>query len=477
MTLPPVVKLPLRIKLGHGFGSVVYGVKDNGFSTLLMLFYNQALGLDAGMIGLILLIALLLDALIDPIVGYGSDKTHTRWGQRHPWIYAAILPMALCWVMIWNPPSLKPNELMLYLLLFAFLMRASVSCFEVPSLSIVPALSADYDERTSITRWRFLFAWAGGLVMLMLAFGVFLVPETGYPVGLLNVRGYNLFGISGAILIVIAGLSSALTTHRRLAHLQDVPPTHLPLGETLREMRRTLSNRPYLILLASTLFTYINLGMSFSIAIYALTYFWEVPQSGFLAYSVTLFLGVVGAFFLIGFLQSRIEKRTGAVVTGIIAISMSTVPYVLRFLGWFPENGTPALMPTLLILVTISNAFAVCAAMLGQSMGSDVIEASQMETGKRSEGIFFAGYFFTQKCATGVGLFITGRIISLSGFPAKAKPGEVPAPILDQLVLYYMIVLVLLGIGSVFAISRFSINRADHEERLRQLAQKVDVAA
>ncbi|MEY4998230.1 MAG: hypothetical protein RIS00_274, partial [Pseudomonadota bacterium] len=75
-------KLPLRVKLGNGFGSVAYGVKDNGFATLLLLFYNQVLGLDAGTAGFILLIALLLDAVIDPLVGYWSDKTHSRWGKR-----------------------------------------------------------------------------------------------------------------------------------------------------------------------------------------------------------------------------------------------------------------------------------------------------------------------------------------------------------------------------------------------------------
>ena len=79
--LPPTEKLPLHIKLGNGFGSVAYGVKDNGFATLLMLFYNQVLGLDAKIVGFILLIALLLDAIVDPLVGHWGDKTHSRRGK------------------------------------------------------------------------------------------------------------------------------------------------------------------------------------------------------------------------------------------------------------------------------------------------------------------------------------------------------------------------------------------------------------
>lgn len=471
-------KLPLRIKLGNGFGSVAFGVKDNGFATLLLLFYNQVLGLDAGTVGFILLIALLLDAVIDPLVGYWSDKTHGRWGKRHPWMYAAILPMAASWIMLWHPPETLPQEyLYLYLLLFAFLMRAAVSCYEVPALSMVPSLSADYDERTAITRWRFLFGWAGGLLMLLLAFAVFLVPSAEYPVGQLNKDGYELYGWTGAFLMVIATTTAALTTHRRIAKLPDTAPTHLPLGETVRQIGRILSNRAYLILILASLFAFISQGVAFSITTYMLTYFWEMPQEGFLAYSLTLFVGVVGSFFLVGMLQSRMEKRTGAVLCGCISLIVSLLPYLLRFADLFPENGSPLLIPMLFTLVTISNSFAVCSAMLGQSMAADVIEDSEARTGERAEGLFFSGYFFVQKCSHGFGIFITGTIISFAGLPQKAVPGEVAQPVLQTLGVSYIVALAMLAIASISIMSRFPINRADHEARVRHLRSEKTVEA
>jgi glycoside/pentoside/hexuronide:cation symporter, GPH family len=301
MTTPAAGPLPLRIKLGNGIGSVAYGVKDNGFSVLLLIFYNQVLGLEAGAVGLILLAALFLDAIVDPLVGFFGDRTYTRWGKRHPWMYAAILPMAFSWAMLWYPPEGAGTGLYAYLLLFAFLMRASVSCYEVPGLAVVPALTADYDERTSITRWRFLFGWAGGLLMLILAFGIFLVPEPAYPIGQLNLNGYHRYGLAGAGLIIFATLVSSLTTHRRLARLPDQMPKHLPLRTVARQIRQTLSNQAFLILLASTLFAFANQGLVFSATTYMLTYAWQVPQSAFLVYSATLFIGIVGAFLLVGF--------------------------------------------------------------------------------------------------------------------------------------------------------------------------------
>ncbi len=472
MTLPPVERLPLRVRIGHGFGSAAYGVKDNGFSTLLLLFYNQVIGLDPGIVGLILLCALLLDALVDPLVGHFSDKTYSRWGKRHPWMYAAILPMAFFWTMLWFPPALSKPMLYGYLFVCAFLMRASVSCYEVPALSVVPSLSADYDERTSITRWRLLFAWGGGLLMLILAFGVFLVPTATHPIGLLNPVGYRAYGLFGAALIILATTVSSLTTHRRLARLPDEAPTHLPPLETIRQIFKTLSNRPYLILLASTFFAYAANGLAFSATTYMMSYVWQMPQSGFLAYSVTLFVGVIGAFFLVRVLQARIEKRAGAFVLGVLSVSIAIIPYVLRLVGLFPVNGSPLLIPMLFSIVTIANSCGVGSIMLGQSMAADIVEASQHTTGARSEGIFFAGYFFAQKCATGFGLFLTGIILSVVNFPRTAKPGDVALPVLDHLIYIYAIALLILGLASAALISRFPISRADHQERIRHLATR-----
>lgn len=469
-SLPTAGKLPLLIKLGNGFGSVAYGVKDNGFSTLLLLFYSQVLGLEAGLVGLILLVALLLDAMVDPLVGYWSDKTHSRWGKRHPWMYAAILPIAAAWIMLWHPPETSSGWLYAYLLLFAFLMRAAVSCYEIPGLSVVPGLTSDYDERTSLTRWRFMFAWAGGLLMLTLAFVVFLVPSERYPVGQLNVDGYQLYGWSGAALMVASTTIAALTTHRRIARLDSSPAVHLPLGQTIRKVRQTLANRAFLILLGATLFAYASVGLNHSAATYMMTYYWEMPQAGFLAYAFSLFAGVVGAFLLVGFLQSRVEKKSGAVVLYGLSLILGVSPVLLRIAGQFPENGDPLLIPLLFTIITVSNALSVAGAMLVQSMAADIVEASQEQTGERSEGLFFSAYFFIQKCATGLGIALTGLIISASQFPAMARPGQVPQSVLTNMAIYSLVAVVALVLAKMALISRFPITRADHQARVARLA-------
>jgi glycoside/pentoside/hexuronide:cation symporter, GPH family len=470
MTPPPSNPLPLHVKVGYAFGSVAYGVKDNGFSVFLLLFYNQVLGLDPGLVGAILLVALLLDAVVDPVVGTFSDRTRTSWGRRHPWMYAAIFPMAICWTMLWFAPADAGNWLYAYLLVFAFLLRASISCYEVPALSVVSALSADYDERTSLTRWRFLFGWTGGLVITILAFGFFLVPEADYPVGQLNLNGYKLYAWTGAAFITLSTLVSALTTHRRLAHWPEAAPPAPGLKATLVQVLATLRNRAFLILLVSTLFNFICQGVALSMTTYLLGFYWGMATSGFVAYSLTLFCGVVGAFLLSGLLQSRMEKRTGAACAGALALIFSTAPYVLRALGFFPSNDAPVLIPVLFAFITIGNAFSIFSLILGQSMLSDVVEASEEVTGRREAGLFSAGYFFIQKCTTGLGIAISGLILTLSSFPKAAKPGAVPQPVLDNLGFYYALVIILFGCAAIAIITRFPITRADHEDRVRALA-------
>ena len=100
MQPPPLTN---RVRWLYGFGSVAYGVKDNGFSYFLMFYYNQVLDLPGSLAGLAILIAMILDAVADPVVGFWSDSTHSRWGRRHLFMYASALPVAVAYYFLWNP--------------------------------------------------------------------------------------------------------------------------------------------------------------------------------------------------------------------------------------------------------------------------------------------------------------------------------------------------------------------------------------
>ena len=127
VSTPAPERLPTRLRLFHGLGSAAYGIKDNGFSTFLLIFYSQVIGLDAKLVSLALMLALVVDAFIDPVIGHLSDRTYTRWGRRLPWLYIAPVPLALSWLLLWTPPA---NETLIfpYLVLVAILVRTLISC-------------------------------------------------------------------------------------------------------------------------------------------------------------------------------------------------------------------------------------------------------------------------------------------------------------------------------------------------------------
>ena len=212
--------LPMRLKIIHGFGAVAFGVKDTGFSFFLLIFYNQVLGMDAGVVSAALLIALLVDAVIDPILGNLSDRTYTKWGRRLPWLYAAPIPLALMWIMLWSPPGGEAPSF-LGLLGIAISVRALLSACEVPSVSLVPELTQEYNERTTLFRYRYLSGWAGGLLMMVLAYTVFMPG----PEGLLQQDGYIVFGIFGAILMAVSVIGSAYGQHKPVSYTHLTLPT------------------------------------------------------------------------------------------------------------------------------------------------------------------------------------------------------------------------------------------------------------
>ena len=463
---PRAERLPVRLKVMHGLGSIAYGVKDNGFSTFLLLFYNQVIGLDAGVVGAAIMIALIADAFVDPVIGELTDRTRSRWGRRLPWLYIAPIPLAFTWMLLWNPPEMSDTLTIAWLIGFAIIVRSLVSMCEVPSVAIVPELTADYDERTVVMRYRFLFGWGGGLLILLLAYGVFFGGERG----LVDPDGYFPYALTGALGMAAAVMISAAGQHKRIAvsNVHDVKPS-VTLGQVLRDMRDTLSNRAFLWLAFAALFGFINQGITFSLTNYLLGFFWQLNQGELIAYVFLLFGTMIAAFLLVAPLSARLGKRDGAILSGAIALLVNSGMYFAWIQGFFPGLPGKPLVAVMFAFVFIGNTFSIMLMILSSSMMADVVEASQSETGRRSEGLFFAGYFFMQKCATGIGIFIAGLILSFAAFPAGARPGQVGDAVLGNLALGYMLAVLVIGIAGLIVMRRFPISRADHEARLALL--------
>lgn len=464
-------KVPYRMKLAYGAGSIAYGIKDNGFAVFLLIFYNQVMGLPANLVGLAVMVALIIDAFVDPVIGHLSDRTNSRWGRRHPWLYVSILPVGLSWFMLWHPPAWGQTGMLFYLIGSAILVRTAIALNEVPSLAMLPEITQDYHERTDVIRYRFLFGWLGGLLLLFLAYAVFLAPTPEQPAGLLRREGYDSYAWSGVILMTFSILTVALGTHRALAKPPAKLPPRLPLGEELQAMGRTLRNPAFLTLMAAGVFAYANQGLNFAMSTYMQTYVWEFPRWALAVWPVTLLAGVVMAFVITPIVSRRMGKKRAAALLALVAVICGLLPYVLRLAGLFPENGDPVTLPLFLLLTTLATGFSVCPMMLTGSMLADVVEDSELKTGHREEGLFFAGNLFMQKCVTGIGTFAAGTLISAVDFPDSAVPGAVDAVVIDRLMLLYTILTAAFVTFAVLVFIRFPLGEDDHAQRIAKLRE------
>ena len=164
------VKLPRRTKLAYGLGSMAFGIKDHGLNTLLMLYYNQVVGLPAAWVGFATLLATLVDGISDPVIGHASDNLRSRWGRRHPFMYAAALPIAIGYALLWSPIDAAPQVQFAWLLLSSIVVRVGISCYEIPVGALIPEFTDDYDERTSLATYRNLFQTLGLVIFGVLVF-------------------------------------------------------------------------------------------------------------------------------------------------------------------------------------------------------------------------------------------------------------------------------------------------------------------
>ncbi len=471
--MAPAVALPRSLKVMHGLGSVAYGVKDNGFSVFLLIFYNQVLGIDAGVVGTVIMAALIFDAFADPIIGELSDRTHSKWGRRLPWLYAAAIPLGIIWLLLWHPPEMGQTGTIIWLFCTAVLARSLVAMCEVPSIALVPELTADYDERTRLMRYRFLFGWAGGLLMLIFAYGIFFTGEKGVS----DPVGYDAYSVWGALMMTGAVLISALGQHRHVAKQSPPAPRGVGLGHAFAEAKVTLSNRAFLWLVSAAVFGLINQGLTFALTNYQLGFLWQLQQMEMLYYALILFTTVIVAFIIVPPLSARLGKKNAAILLALISMTFTAGLYGSWLLDLVPGAPNDPSILFMFALVAMTNSAAVGMMMLTSSMMADVVEASQQETGRRSEGLFFAGYFFMQKCAVGIGTFAAGMILTFADFPQNAVPGRVDVAVLDGLALYYMGTVLVLGIIGVLVLRHFPISRESHNERLRVLNTAAESAS
>lgn len=395
----------------YASGSLGVALSYQAFSAYIQFLYIDILGVRAAWIGLVWALYGLWNAVNDPLAGYWSDRTHTRWGRRIPWIAGLFIPLSISFFLLWYPfggatVSLSETGLLFYFLAVVLVFDLLWTLVVMNWTALFPEMVPDERQRAAVSGWRQIFSIVGLLI------GVALPP-------LLAGADWSNRSAMALLLAVVTAVSfglSLLGSRERPEFAADQSP---PFTEALR---LTLANRDYRAFLAANLLIqYVFLAMAANIPFYA-KYVLRIQSDvtvGGLTLSVelqnSLLLATAFIVALIAMpLWIALARRNGAWTTLRACCLFSAAALVYFF---FPTTFFGGLGATTL--------FGLCLAgllMLGDLLIADVVDVDELQTGVRREGTFFGVNGLVIRLAFVIQGLLTAVVLTVSGY-VNPTPG------------------------------------------------------
>ena len=409
-------KLTVKQKLGFG----IFDLGGNMLFTLMsfwaLKFLTDTVGIAAVWAGAAVMISKIWDAVTDPVMGYITDRTLSRWGRRRVYLLFGAVPMMLSMVFFFTSPQYLPSSMHFGWAVVALVVLYTASTIiNVPYASLTPELTSDYHEQSSLNGYRFgcavfgTIAGAGAVEPLVQAFAK---PGSANP--LVDARGFSIMGlILGAIMMIVTLLTFLGTKENKIYRKEDLPKEGF-----FATFGAVFHNKPYVILLAT--YALHMTGISFLTTILAY-YTNNVLNRGDVT-TIALILLLVTAMIFIP-ISVLVSKKIGKMRTyQICFVILASVCGIIFFLGHrLPIEFFFGLM----VYAGIGVGFSYVAPF---AMVPDVIEFEAGKTGKRNEGAYYGMWTFTSKLGTALAIFVAGQILSMGGYISQAGEGTVVQP-------------------------------------------------
>ena len=457
----------------YSAGDFADAVTNVSLGQFLLFFLTAVVGMSGSLAGTALALTLVVDAFADPLIGYVSDNTHSRWGRRHPFMILAAVPFALSIGLLFSIPKFhSPSLLFFYVVAVLLLLRFSFSAFILPYIALGAELARDYTDRAVLMVYRNFFNICANLLTVVLGFGIFMSGANG----LLSRSAYIPFGWTCAAIVFVAALISALGTmsvRDRMYAIEHAEQS--AFARVFSEFRDVFRNHSFLMLLATIVVFWIAQGTAISLGVHNFTYFWKIKpatiQAILISGTVGLFVGIPVCAFLI----HRFEKKDVCTWGIVIVCALLFAPPVLRIAGALPDNGV--------VLYVILCAFAFIQSVVltnifisFNAMMVDATDEHDLLFGVRREGLYFAALSFSGKAALGVGALFAGFALQyIIRFPSDLADHP------NQFISSHSIIMLGLIAGpgtaaisafSAFAMSRYRISKSELLRIQARLAER-----
>jgi GPH family glycoside/pentoside/hexuronide:cation symporter len=370
-------------------------------SLYLLKYSTDVLLISPAIIGLVFGLSRFWDALTDPVIGFMSDRTSTRWGRRRPWMLLSALPIGLTFIAIWVPPrGLSAGAVSLWIGVAILLFYTAMTTLTVPYVAFGAELSQGYHDRSRIFGAR---AIADNLGLILAAASIFLLERETDP------RDAAVWiACVGATIMMASVLWPVLTIRE--------PPEHQGRGGKKKPYSAfgDVLRNPHARLLLGVFFLE-TLGFQALVTImpFLTEYILETPGQ-----TALYLFGAIGATLLSIPAWIPLSRRFGKARVWTWSLVMKTIAFgVIGFIG---AGDRIAIMLATVVFGVAAGAGAV----LGPSLKADVIDTDEAATGERKEGTFFAAWGLAMKAATGLTILISGLTLDLVGFKPNAAQSE-----------------------------------------------------
>lgn len=437
-------RVGVGMKFGYGVGDFAFNLAYQTTALFLLYFFTDVFALGAAAAGTIFLVSKLWDAVSDPMMGYISDHTNSRWGKKRPYILFGAVPLGLALFLLFASPDIPVDMRFIYGLITFIFFCTVITVLNVPYAALTASLTLDIKERANITGYRMTF----GLIGTLVAAGATKLIVAAFPD---EVTGFRMMSIFYGLIIAVVMFTTFASIRERIVHLEEKQPF-------LKNLRVIFVNRPFLILAAATIMFMIAINMLAAVVNYYFKYNLKAEKMIPLAF-LALFVTAAALIPLFVYISNKKSKKFA------FNLGMGFLALTLIALFFFGERGL-----TITMVIFIAAGTGMSTVFLSPwAMIPDTVEYSEWKTGLRREGILYGCFFFCFKLGSAIAGFLAGLGLDVFGYVANVEQSE--SSLLGIRLMISLIPLVFVIAGMVL-LSAYPIDEAYHKKMIDDITHQ-----
>lgn len=462
-------------KFIYGLGAFVNNLLGAAMSTMVIVL-NLGLGMNPALVGMLGALPRLIDAFTDPLMGYISDHTKSKWGRRRPYIFIGAIVSAIVFVMLWQLPREQSEDFYFWFFLIgSIIFYLAYTIFATPWVALGYELTPDYHERTrimAVQNFMGQFAW-----LVAPWFLLFMQNETLFTD---MVEGAGWLALIIGVFTVCVGVLPAIFLVER--HMPTLTPKKVPvngvqsakpkgiafaLSDFFKGFLITLKFKPFLSLCGATFLVFNGFMMVSSFQSYVIIYYVfggdQALGAEYVGWAGTVsFIATSCAIFIVTKLSTLFGKRNAFFIT----IAISIFGYALKWVCFTPDNPQLVLIPPIFFAFGLGGLFTLMG-----SMVADVCDLDELNTGERREGMFGSIFWWVVKLGLAAAMAAGGFLLNATGFDVALSSAQ-SAETLFYMRLADVLVPIVCSIIAIWMVATYPITEGMAAEVRQKLEQR-----